>query len=269
MKLSEISRPPAILAISESGKGKTRLVGSFAQLMPTVILTADRTGLDTLEGWSWPAGEPEYILVDDWKDPWTVYDKVAELAKTKKYLAIDDLGKIQKVIERELRGHARGKDEERMRADVREKTIRQSMLEGGRRLAINQWGELDIALNSFLDEVLKLPFALTVVTVLEETRTHPRTDDIHVYPNLVGGIRDDLNARFSLVLNLFNTELKEKMVWAASCRPHPRLPNKTRYGEPRTWIDPTAPRIMRHVLRKEVTADKETDDEKAVGSGSV
>lgn len=267
MKLQDIKSNPNVLAIGESGKGKTQLIASFCELAPTLVLTADRRGLDTLR--KYRGIEPDIELAEDWADPWSLYDVVNSQAKTHQILALDDLGALQDVIGRSIQGHSRGRDEERQRSDQRERAIRGQLMSGGRRLQQSQWGELDIAINSFLGEVMALPYRLCIVTVLEDVREHPRTGAAQVYPNLAGAIRDDLMARFSLVVNLFTEKQGEEVLYVMSCRPHPRLPNKTRYGEPRTWVNPVAARLMRHINGAETKEDQETPLERQIGSGML
>lgn len=268
MKLAQVETSPNILCIGESGRGKTEMVASFCKIAPTVVLTADRRGLDTLR--KHKDLDPEIELAENWDDPWQLYDRLSAHTKTFRILCLDDLGALQDVISRKIQGQARGRDEERMRSDARERLIRTQLMTGGRRLAQAQWGELDVAMNNFLSEVMALPYRIIVVTVLEDVRQHPRTGETQVYPLLMGGIRDDLMARFSLVVNLFTEEDENKdLLFCMSCRPHPRLPNKTRYGEPRTWINPSALKLIAHINRKEDTTDVETPLEQRVGNGGL
>lgn len=265
MKLEAIQRPPNALLIGESGRGKTRFLGSLAQLVPTVLVTADRRGLDTLGHLSDLQLEVE--LVEDWVDPWALLEKLRGYTKSHKALAIDDFGAQQSVIERKIKMQPFGQVEERMRSDERDKTTRSALLRGQRKLAQPQWGEMATALDSFLFEALALPFGLVVVTVLEDVRRHPRTGEDQVYPALDGKMREELAARFSFVGNLFLADGDGKTHWAMSCRPHPRLPNKTRYGTPRTWIDPDATKLMAHINRREEIA--ETPLERQIGAGEI
>lgn len=265
MKLADVQTVPAILLIGESGRGKTEMVASFCELAPTVVLTADRRGLDTLK--KHKGIEPEVELAEDWNDPWQLYDRISAHAKAFRILCLDDLGALQDIISRKIQGQARGRDEERMRSDARERLVRTQLLTGGRRLQQNQWGELDVALNNFLAEIMALPFKIIAVTVLEDIRDHPRTGVAQVYPLLMGGIRDDLMARFSLVTNLFTHDEEGKTLYCMSCRPHPRLPNKTRYGEPRTWTEPNASKLLAHINGKEDMA--ESPLEQKIGNGSL
>jgi energy-coupling factor transporter ATP-binding protein EcfA2 len=48
MKLNEIPQNRTILVMGNSGTGKTTLCGTLAQIVPTVIVTADRKELETL-----------------------------------------------------------------------------------------------------------------------------------------------------------------------------------------------------------------------------
>lgn len=267
MRLTEVKASPNILVIGESGKGKTHLLGTFCQVAPTVVLTADGRGLSTLK--KFEGIEPEIELADSWNDPWSLYDRLSSHTKTHRILCLDDLGALQDIVGRSIQGHSRGQNEERMRSDQRDRLVRGQLMAGGRRLEQRQWGELDIAINSFLGEIMELPYRLVVVTVLEDIRDHPRTGLTQVYPNLAGAIRDDLMARFSLVLNLFTQEEEGQIVYVASCRPHPRLPNKTRFGEPRTWIDPDGQKLLAHIAGRDGKEGEETPLEKKIGAGLI
>lgn len=267
MKLRDVAAAANMLLIGESGRGKTYQLGLLSQLAPSVLLTADRRGLDTIRRFS--DAEPEIELAESWSDPWALYDRLSAHSSAYRMLLLDDLGALQDVIGLSIQKHARGRDEERQRSDVREKAIRGQLLAGGRRLQQSQWGELDIAMNAFLTELLLLPYKLIAVTVLEDVREHPRTGAAQVYPNLVGGIRNDLTARFSLVANLFIHEEDGRSLYCMSCRPHSRLPNKSRYGVPRTWINPTPERVLRYINGNEGKGDEETPQEQRVGSGAL
>ena len=135
---------------------------------------------------------------------------------------------------------------------------------GERRLQIQQWGELWLACESFLYEVLALPFVIKLVTVLEGVVENPRNNQMHIYPNLLGQIRTTLPARFSIVAQSFVADFEGKRYHCLSSHSHPKIESKDRYGKGRTWLDPKMANILQYMEGK---AKEETELEKKIGIG--
>jgi hypothetical protein len=262
MKLSETQADWSWLLLGGSGSGKTHFGGTLCQAMPTLVVTADPSGLETLRTMGI---DTEVVLIDDWVDSWKHYEEIAKAAESYAAVFIDDLGSVQNKIRDKVNRSARGQREESMRANDLTAMTRQQLMRGERRLAIQQWGEMATALDAFLAEVLKLPFRVTVMTVTEELRQHPRTGEDHLFPSLQGSIRNDLTAKFSLVCNTFVHQEKDGTVhWCMTSRPHSKIPTKDRYGIPRTWLDPSATKLVGHIKGEE---EPETNLESRIGTG--
>ena len=269
MKLSEIKQPKNILTMGSSGSGKTHLIGTLAELIPqTLVVTSDAQGLETLTAMEL---NPEVIVIEDWLKIWSYFSLIATASKDFTCIAIDDFGAVQKTAEHKVALGARTYDDERL---IKAKGVaefkrqaREEILLGERRLQIQQWGELFTALESFTAEVLKLPFRIKLFTTLEGVAKNPRTKEEHIYPSLSGQVRTTFPARFSLVAETFiSTAGKDesKSYYCLTCRNHPRIETKSRFGEGRTWVDPTMAKTLVYINGK---GDAETEIERKIGTG--
>lgn len=264
MKLKDITRDKRLLILGGSKTGKTRLLGTLCQVVPTLYITGDKDGLDTLEAMG---VDPEILLIEDWRDIWKIWQSIQKLAPDFKALAVDDLGSIQRAARRKVETSGRGAAEERMAPADRLATIQRQLMQGDRRLQMQQWGELAISVETFLQALLGLSIPLKVVTVLEELREHPRSGAECLWPNLDGSIRYDLPAYFSLIGSTFVTADQNAASYWLTTRPHSRIPTGERYGAPRTWENPTMLRVLKHINRAEQPEDAETPRERATGVG--
>jgi hypothetical protein len=263
MKLPELPPEKNILVMAESGKGKTHLVGTLAEIMPTVVVTADPAGLETLRKMSLKP-ETEILTISDWGDIWQHYKQIARLSQSMAALALDDFGALQIAARHHIERVPRAEEIKRT-GDV-DTAIREQLMLGQRRMQIQQWGEIWIALESFLHEVLKLPYKVRLVTVLEGKAINPRTGEEHIYPDLQGQMRSSLLARFSLVAEAFINFGKEgKGIFCLHSRPHPRIETKDRFQSGgRTWVNPTAAKLLLHITGGD---EQETEQEKKIGAG--
>lgn len=262
--MSEILTAHKVLVEGASGTGKTHLVGTLAGLVPTLVVTADPDGLETLR--QMPLlPETEIILVAGWENIWEQYKEIAGKVETLGALALDDFGSLQDTSRRKIDRAPRTPKEEQGGAGA-ELAIRQGLMLGERRMQIQQWGELWIALDAFLYEVLKLPYRLKLVTVLEGKAKNPRTGEEHLYPDLAGQMRTSILARFGLVAETFiSYDRENRPLYCLHSRGHPRIETKDRYSPGgRTWVNPTAERLIAHLGRG---GEKETEQEKRIGTG--
>ena len=260
--LDMISGDKRFLIIGGSGTGKTHLVGTLCSLMPTLVVTADPHGLDTLKVMdAKPAG---IVLLEDWRNAQDYYNEVVSASKTCKALVLDDVGALQRLVHSKLDYTAQGRDEEKLSPDRRQDKVRGELLLGERRFRMDQWGSLGLALTTWIDELLRLSFPVKLFTVLEEEEEHPRTGAAHIYPHLQGSIRRDLSARFSFVGNTFIVNVEGKTLYCLTSHSHPRIETKDRYGIPRTWVSPTGEGLVLHTVDK---GQVETVQEKYIGTG--
>lgn len=265
MKLTDMpDNPWHILVMGGPKTGKTQLIGSLCQLVPTVVVTADPIGLDTLRSMH---VDPEVILLDDWGKAYEAYERLEALAKTHRAIALDDLGSSQAKIRTRILHQPQGKDEYKLgRNELGQQIDRQLML-GGRRLQLQGYGAMATGMNTFMEAFLRLPYRIKVITVLEELREHPRSGENHLFPALEGSLRYELPARFSLVSSLWLHQVDGTTYFCGTTRPHPHIPTGTRYGAPRTWINPDMSKLLKSIQGKEEVADQETKVEQAIGTG--
>ena len=260
VKLSEVKTDKRILCIGGSGTGKTHFCGTLAEVLPTLIVTADAGGLNTLKAMGI---DTNIILIEDWSKVWEYFTEIAKASQDYPAIALDDFGSIQEVGVDKIELSPRTYAEDKMTKRELELQIRQQLLLGERKLQIQQWGGLSVAMNSFLAEVNNLPFAAKLVTCLEGTAKNPRTGEEHIYPSILGGLRTTMSAKFSLVASSFITSLDGNLYYCLSCRSHPRMETKNRYGEGFTIINPSMAKLLARINNK----DKETTLEKRIGMG--
>ena len=259
-KLSEIKTDKRILVIGQSGTGKTRLCGTLAEVLPTLIVTADASGLDTLKSMGVDAN---VILIEDWTKVWEYFTEIAKASQDYRAIALDDFGSLQEAGMDKIELSPRTYAEDKMSKRDLELQIRQQLLLGERKLQIQQWGDLSVAMNSFLAEVNNLPFAVKLVTCLEGIAKNPRTGEEHIYPSILGSMRTIMSAKFSLVASAFITNLDGANYYCLSCRSHARTEAKNRYGEGFTLVSPTMAKLLARINGKET----ESKLEQRIGTG--
>lgn len=263
--LTTLSLAKRLLVIGDSRTGKTRFGGTLCGLMPTVVVTADLEGTaDTLVGMG--VKDVELVHVQDWERSWEYLGRLRDLAATHPALFVDDFGKIQDTTEGRLLAVPRNRAETEMRRGF-DDYRRAATLRGDRTLDLRQYGYLAAAMDAWLTEIRALPYRVTLFTVLPEVRSDPRDGGERIFPAVAGSLRYELGSYFSLVANTFIEHKEGKTHYCMTTLPHPRLPTGERYGQARTWVNPTAARLLRHITGKEADGDKETDEERKIGVG--
>ena len=263
-KLSETRTDKKILIIGAGGTGKTHIIGTLCEVMPTLVVTADENGLETLKTQGVePAG---VIILSNWQDCWADYKEIVGMQGKAQAIALDHLGATQEIIQDKIILTPRKWEENtfnRNRAAA-EATYKREIMLGERRLAQDQWGSMWLGLDAFLNAILSLNFAVKLVTVLESVAENPRDGQEHVYPNLQKAMRLSISAKFGLVANSFIGSQGEDTYFALTCRSHPRIETKSRYGPGRTWENPTALSLLGYMNRK---GGEESEIEKKLGVG--
>lgn len=269
-KLSTTPIPPWVLVLGAGGSGKTRLLGTFCEYVPTVIITADLKGLQTIKTMGL---DPEYFLVEDWSKIWNVYEDVARYCKDNavKCIALDDITKVQDTdIEKSMKQPQNWNERNQASKGTAnfELQVMKDTMEGNRRLELQQRGNMNIGLDAFITQIFKLAPPIKVMTALEDLREHPRTGQEHLYPLVEGGLRYELPSEFSLVINTFVYEDKGAQFYCATSRSNSRLSTKDRYSLTggRTWINPTGEKLLAYMAGK---GEKETKLEADIGVGMI
>jgi len=255
MKLKDIDTTRKILIIGASGTGKTTIVGTLCKLMPTLVVTADKEGLDTLRTMGL---NPDVLVVSDWKHVWDYFQEIKEASEDHLAIAFDDFGSIQTTTRRKIEQMPIGRGEEKA---ANPDEIKRQLMRGERRMQIRQWGELWLAIETFLYEVLSLPFVVKLVTVLEGISRDPRTEEEVITPSLLGQTRTTLPARFSLVAESAIYQINGKTHYTLHCCSHGKIETKSRYREGRVWVDPTMKKVLLYTENKD---EAETDIEKKI-----
>ena len=267
MKVSDFTRRPNLMIMGDSGTGKTHILGTFALMLPSVVVTSDKDGIDTLA--SMGITDTHVVYIENWAHVWDAWDEIRVLLRNGiRAILLDDFGATQEQIIRKSSLTPRTSDEYRMNPAARSDHMRAQLLRGDRRLQYQQWGEIGGAGEAFLYEVKHSTAQIVVATVLEETRDNPRTGLDQIYPDLAGSLRYSVLSKFSLVTSAFKDFDDDGNVhWCLSSLPHPRVPTKDRVSVPRTWVNPTAERLLLHIVNKDGGEYAETDQEKKIGIG--
>mgnify|MGYP001616051068 CR=1 FL=1 len=71
MKLDQVQADKCILVGGDSGSGKTHLIGTFCEYIPTAVITSDPKGLDTLKSMKI---NPDVILLTNLIKAWDAYE---------------------------------------------------------------------------------------------------------------------------------------------------------------------------------------------------
>lgn len=261
MELSQIEFDRNVMVMGASGTGKTHLIGTLCQLLPTLVITSDKNGLETLLNMN--ASPQNIVLIEDWRRCWDYLQNIEKSLRQCLALAIDDFGSVQTAAKRKIELMPANWKEERI--PLLEFTIeaRRRLLLGERQMQLRQWGKLWTAIESFLIEILSLPFKVRLLTTLETTVNDPRTGDEVIVPALVGQARTSIPAKFSLVAEAFVSEIDSQRLFCLSSEPHPRVETKDRYAG-RVWINPTAKRLLQH-MSKDKQEEVESEIERRVG----
>lgn len=259
VKLSEISRDKRILIQGASGVGKTTIIGTLCRLTPTLLITSDAEGLETLATMGL---DPEVIYIEDWVKCWDYYTEIVKLSPNFKALAIDDFGATQITARHKIEKMPKGYREEQDKQWST--TVRRELMRGERTMELRDWGKMWVAMETFLYSILDLSPTIKVVTVLESADEDPRTGEQRLYPNLQGAIRHSLPARFGLVAEAFIAETDNKLQYCLSCASHPKVATKSRYGGGRTWVNPSMADVLAYMNGK---GNPETETERKIGAG--
>ncbi len=265
MKLSEVKMGKKVLVLGAPGTGKTHIIGTLCKFVPTLVVTADADGLQVLQTMGI---DTEVILIEDWRKCWNCYSEIATLAPKYRAVAIDDFGLMQESLRHKVEMMPRGWEEEKRQGKDFEVQVKKDLMMGERRMHLDQWGSMWIGLESFITAILKLPFDVKLVTVLEGEAESPRDGHQRIYPNLQGAVRYSLSARFSLVAETFIADHKGKQYYALTCRSHSKIETKSRYDEAggRTWVNPSMASVLAYINGK---GGPETEIEKEIGVGLV
>ena len=248
--------------------GKTHLCGTLCDIVPATIVTGDLTGFETLTTMNNQRPfryQPYIIFIESWLKADDYVSEIEKRSETDLALVLDDFGSIQ---DRSYNKASRMPRRWEERQPDIAKTIEKQLLLGERKLEYDQWGQITMACETFLNRVMPLPFKLRLVTIREKIDSDKRTGEDKLYPALRGDLRTGISARFSLVAESFLATVDKKQVFCLSSRSHPHVETKDRFtpdGAGRTWLNPDMAKVIAHINRKEEVAESATEIK--IGSG--
>jgi len=264
MKLSEIPRDKRVLVIGGSGTGKSHLIGTLCQLLPTLVVTSDPETLDTIASMGL---DPDVVLIEDWRKIQEYEQTIARLSPSFPAIAIDDIGSLQTVAKAKVLYMPRsaGESQAARKYQAFQEQVKRELLLGerGLRFQSGDWPSIFAAMETLLMDILDMPFKVKLVTALESVMKSPRDGQDRLYPALDGQLRTVISSHFSLVGELF---IEESSGYCATCRSHPKIETKSRYGKGRTWVNPDMAEILAYMNGK---GKEETDEEHKIGTGLV
>lgn len=206
-RLSEIPRPRKILLTGEPKVGKTTILGNFCQLFgdKALYVSTDVSGPNTLSGMGL---DPETVPINSWEDMPKALSQIAKAMQSRSVLLVDDLTHFQEQDKLDItfdpQDYAERDILKTSGKEALEASIGRKVLVDGRKWEQGMWGELDLSFSYTIHELQHIPQARIIVmtTLLREAR-HTRSNEIVLFPNLDGSIRNELLARFDMVVHLF------------------------------------------------------------------
>ena len=215
-----------LLLHGDSGAGKTWFAGTMIEAgLKTLyvvfnedeMLTLDQKGL---KGY-------DYLVIDDYAKLWPLYLSLRRNKPGYQGVVLDGLGDLQQAAKDYELGGSEG---------VGMKFMEEAM-KGGRRMYLQNWGNLLEMTRHFLDPFLKLPFH-KIITCTSEADQDPKTGKLKVYPGLQGSLQQLIAAHFSVVAYSYIAHWGAETYYCLTTQPHEALATKDRTGLCKVMIDP-------------------------------
>ena len=245
MKLNELETKTRILLQGSSSSGKTHQIGTLCRFVPTLVITGDPEGLDTLRKMS---VEAEVEVITDWRD--MVRQRASIMATLSKVaaVAVDDIGSLQANFRGYIESRPWNWSEERLNGPQLKEKIDRELILGERRFDQARWGQMFVGLDSFFSELFRHGPPIQLYTVLDTTREDPFSGQEKLTANLQGAIRSTLAARCSLILHTYKVTKGDVTEFHASSQPHANVDSKDRYGNGVEWVNPDMATILQHIM---------------------
>jgi len=243
-----------ILVHGDSGVGKTRFAGTMVEaglkvlyivLNEDELLTLDQCGV---------TGYDYQIITNYEKQLWPLYLALRRNSPGYEGVVLDGLGDFQQSAkDYELAGDQ----------GVGAKFMEEAM-KGGRRMYLQNWGNLLEMTRHFLDPFLKLPMH-KIVTCVSEADDDPKTGKTKVYPGLQGSLQQLIAAHFSVVGYSYIAHWGPKTYYCLTTQPHEALATKDRTGLCKVMTNPKFSTFLKALDgKKEEPSEIEQKLEKAL-----
>jgi len=237
-----------ILIHGDSGVGKTRFAGTMVEIGLKVLyivlnedelLTLDQCGIK---------GYDYQIITNYEKQLWPLYLALRRNRPGYEGVVFDGLGDFQQAA----------KDYELAGDDGVGVKFMEEAMKGGRRMYLQNWGNLLEMTRHFLDPFLKLPMH-KIITCISEADDDPKTGKTKIYPGLQGSLQQLIAAHFSVMGYSYIAHWGAETYYCLTTQPHEAIATKDRTGLCRVMINPKFKTFL-NALGGEIPAvgDKET-----------
>lgn len=259
MKLDQALGPPRMLLTGRPGSGKTHFAGSLAHIAPTLLITANQPGLQTLASMN-VDHNLEVEFLEDWGKIWSIYNLIIKGAATYKFLVVDDFSVMQAVKRYQIESRPRSSNERKLAGSASpqdrtnlEELIQKQRLQGERGLNDwRLWDELSQGTANFCRDILRIPYQFQVWTLWENVRAEPTTSETRIFAWLQGAFRDIIAGHFTLVAEADNQVVDNRLYWYINAFSSPHNQNNDRYFGGTLWENPDALKVLSYIAGKEV-----------------
>jgi len=216
-----------ILAHGDSGVGKTMFGGTMIKAgLKVLYIVLNEDELTTLD----QAGITGYdyqVITNYGRQLWPLYLALRRNKPGYEGVVFDGLGDFQQAA----------KDYELAAGEGVGVRFMEEAMKGGRRMYLQNWGNLLEMTRHFLDPFLKLPMH-KIITCISEADDDPKTGKTKIYPGLQGSLQQLIAAHFSVVGYSYIAHWGPKTYYCLTTQPHEALSTKDRTGLCRVLVDP-------------------------------
>jgi len=216
-----------ILAHGDSGVGKTMFCGTMIKTgLKVLYIVLNEDELTTLD----QAGITGYdyqLITDYGRQLWPLYLALRRNKPGYEGVVFDGLGDFQQAA----------KDYELAAGEGVGVKFMEEAMKGGRRMYLQNWGNLLEMTRHFLDPFLKLPMH-KIITCISEPDDDPKTGKTKIYPALQGSLQQLIAAHFSVVGYSYIAHWGPKTYYCLTTQPHEALSTKDRTGLCRVLPNP-------------------------------
>ncbi|MBA7667930.1 hypothetical protein ES703_76032 [subsurface metagenome] len=216
-----------ILAHGDSGVGKTMFCGTMIKAgLKVLYIVLNEDELTTLD----QAGITGYdyqVITNYGRQLWPLYLALRRNKPGYEGVVFDGLGDFQQAA----------KDYELAGGEGVGVKFMEEAMKGGRRMYLQNWGNLLEMTRHFLDPFLKLPMH-KIITCISEADDDPKTGKTKIYPGLQGSLQQLIAAHFSVVGYSYIAHWAPNTYYCLTTQPHEALSTKDRTGLCRVLPNP-------------------------------